>query len=614
MPTTTPFEGLTGEKRAVSLVTSRFKISQSAHSKQFTKFTEWLDMYKNRYTKRNYKGLAEIVVPKAFEKVERGTALVANAIKKVRVIPEEPSDEESARLNQSLLEFEERVLNIKKKIKYWIKSGRIHGTSYLKATWNVYDEEPDKPFYGLNVQVCDPSTVFVNPDAVSDERPRWVIHSVDVPLAELKNYKHFKNLKELENLATKTKTSPPFGKKTDEKTDTTTAMVNLKEYWGPFSKDDKSKEVPAKITVGQDTVLLEAIENPLAEILEDPIPFFTFFTYAVPHQWYGIGDIEAAESLFVELNDTRNQRMDTVTLNIDPAKEVVIAANIPESDLVAKKGWVIRSAIPNGIRFIPPDMQGVRAAIEEEKIIQGDIDRTLGIPSFGANTPVTGDLTSDTATGVRAIMAAQEIMMQSVIDETAMALRDFWRAVMAMNQKFIDRSFKISLLGDAGGSTQEEISPDRIKGNLDVDIEVQAVQDVFLDRQEVMQLFSVMKDIPGTKIDKLIRDLMGSFNKRNPEQYWEQPQPQPPQPNISISLRGELSEVEVDEYAKMTGIPAEATDPLFRPSLREQMRGNMPEQAEKDKADMEKMKIQADILQALTQSDAAAKRPATEAK
>lgn len=589
MPQQPQFDLLVGDDRAKELVKSRYIAASKAQTKQLTNFDKWFRMYKNERVNANYKGLSNVVVPKVFEKVERGTAILSQAIKKIKVNPQGQEDVQGAQLNEKLIEYEDRVLNIPRIRKQWIRSGRIYGTSFLKCTWNVGKEEPDAPFKGIDISLPDPKTIFFNPDHTCEEPFRWAIHEVDVPFSEIKANKQFKkaNLDEVKSTSTLggRKLVNVGNRNQPLDTDETTLMVNVKEYYGPFAPNENADEKPYMIIVANDAVVLLSIPNPYAEIMEDPIPIFPLYIYPVPGEAYGMGDAEAIESLSTELNDTRNQRLDTVSLNIDPMKIILRGAQINESELVAKKGWVVHSNLPNGIQVIPPDMQGVVAAINEEKIIQGDIDRTLGIPSFGAQTPVTGDITTDTATGVNATLQAQDVISNSVLEEVKNSLQKFYRAILAYNQTFIDRGFKISLVSDLQPQALE-INPQSIAGNVDLDIEVELVGNRIARRAEALQALQVGSKIPGTNMGKLWEEYLQTHDKYNIQEYYQPPQPTPPEPpKISVGLSGPLSELQAAQiYKTIPGVSPLYADPAFTEMGRQIMRGNLPEhQAAADK-------------------------------
>lgn len=592
----TQIQGMLGSERARQLVMNRWLVADKSQSKQTNRFYTFMDMYKNKRVGANYRGLSDIVVPKVFEKVERGTAIISQAIKRIRVTGQGTNDQESAKRNEKLIDYEDRVLNIPRKRKMWIKHARVYGTSYLKATWNIATEEPNKPYKGLDISVIDPKHLRFNPDHVLEQPFRWVIHEMLVPFSELKKNKLYQNMDQVKAKSElggkRSLTAKSAGtKKALDITDETTLMVNIKEYFGPFNDSDAKEEKDYHIILANDSDIIWMKPNAYSLVLDDPIPIFPLYLYQGPDEQFGIGDAEAIQSLYTELNDTRNQRMDAVTQIIDPPKVVLKAANISEEDLIAKRGWVIRSNIQGGYSVVPPDVQGIVAAIQEEKIIQGDIDRTLGIPSFGAQTPVSGDITTDTATGVNATLQAQDVISNSILEEVKYSLQKFYRAILAYNQYFIDRQFVISVVDEQTSQpVEEQIDPSRIAGNMDLDIEVELVGNRLARRAEALQALTVGSKIPGTNMGKLWEDYLKTHDKYNFEEYYTPPQPSPPEPpKISVSLKGDLTQLQSSQvYTQIPGVKAIYADPIMIPEGRDMLLGNLPEHKESDDKDFER--------------------------
>lgn len=584
--------------RASDSVSKHWAVADKIHKAQISLFSKYFRMFKNEEVDSNYQGLSKIVVPKVFEKVIRGTAVINQAIKKIRVIGQGDEDDESAKYNEQLIEFEERVLNIKRLRKLWIQSSRIYGSSYVEATWDVSKEEEGRPYKGLSIRLVPGENIRFNPDHVVGEPFRWVIIDTEVPFYKVK--KMMAGSEYNTSLTEEVKNSSSLGtggslmagkiKSSQlDTSDTTTKMVNIKTYYGPYAEKEDGDEEDYLIIVANDKTTIKAVKNPYASILDDPIPVFELATYTIPGEPYAFGDAAAIGGLYTELNDTRQQRMDTVMLNVDPMKIILKSANIKQEDLIAKRGWVVESTMPNAVTVVHPDMQGVTASINEERIIQGDIDKVLGIPSFGSRTPVSGDVTTDTATGVNATLQAQDVISNFVLDEVKDSLRNLYRTILAYNQTFIDKEFKITVLGtEKEGPTKQEISKERIQGNFDLDIDVELVGNRLARRAEALAALSVGSKIPGTKVEKLWEDYIETHDKTNFEDYYAAPEPPAPPapepPKMSITLKTkELSELQTAELYKLVpGVNKVYADPAMTKQGRDIMRGKLPEDTEEE--------------------------------
>ena len=255
--------------------------------------------------------------------------------------------------------------------------------------------------------------------------------------------------------------------------------------------------------------------------------------------------------------------MDNVTLVINRMFEVVRSANIEEEEFISAPGKVFRSNIPNGIREITtPDVTA--SAYNEEKLIKEDIQQT----SVGtSNVDIPAINRSETATGILAVQEAGDTRTEYKVKNLKNAVKKIWRMILALDQTLIDKDYIVRIKGPQGVGF-EKLSPSSIKGNFDIDVEVESQQNRLVKKQEAMQLYQLALKTPGANVGKSYKDLLELYDKSNPAEYYQEPQPTPPQPNISISLKGDLNPLEVDEFAKMAGITdPTATDPIARPEL-----------------------------------------------
>ena len=201
-----------------------------------------------------------------------------------------------------------------------------------------------------------------------------------------------------------------------------------------------------------------------------------------------------------------------------------------------------------------------------------------------------GDISQDTATGVNAMLAAQDVVSNFILDKVKKSLRKVYRAILAYNQEFIDSSFKISVFGKEG-TVQKNVNRSRIKGNLDIDVEVELLGDLFQRRQEALAALNIGKGIPGSNMAKLWEDYLNTYDRENFEDYYQDPQPEPPaDPKISVSLKTkELSELQTAEiYKKIPGVNPKYADPLMSKEGRQLMRGDLPENREVKEEDRTK--------------------------
>ena len=169
-----------------------------------------------------------------------------------------------------------------------------------------------------------------------------------------------------------------------------------------------------------------------------------------------------------------------------------------------------------------------------------------------------------------------------------------YRIILAFSQTFLDKKFTVRVLED-GAEQFHILDKKSIQGNFDLDVEMKTLQDTTTSQQLKLLMLNQAKTIPGANIGKFFVDVLESFQDNvNISEYYQPPQPPGPvPPKISIGLRGELNEVEVDEiYKTIPGVDPAGADPLLRESLRELMKG--PEELAEVK-DKRETKIKQDL-------------------
>ena len=595
------------EGKVISIIQGRLTSARNASTQDFTRFARYYDLFRGIQSVKNYEGLANLFVPEPYRIVRKKTAKLANAIKTVAVIPETENDVQTARAASNMINWLRKKLNWFLIERAAIQESRITGMAWIKCLWLLDKEEKDKPWKGFDMTMHSVDQVLIDDTAtildVFEGTYKWLINRYEADLSELEKNPNY-DQKDLDMLKKRgggdvTGQDPSvlqqarfIFEREQEGGDQFSKRFEITEYWGTFEVDGEEDDY--LIVLADRNIILRMEKNPYKDILDNPIPFVPIVANPLGQELYPVGDIEPAEKLFNELNDTRNQRMDVVTFNIDPPKEILNAANINEEELLPRRGWYYHSDVPNGIRWIPPDMQGVRAAIEEERIIRGDIAQVTGILDFSAPGAVQPGLDIDTARGTIIAKGEADVLVADEIKILKVSLNHLYRIILAFSQTFLDKKFTVRVLED-GAEQFHILDKKSIQGNFDLDVEMKTLQDTTTSQQLKLLMLNQAKTIPGANIGKFFVDVLESFQDNvNIAEYYQPPQPPGPvPPKISIGLRGELNEVEVDEiYKTIPGVDPAGADPLLRESLRELMKG--PEELAEVK-DKRETKIKQDL-------------------
>lgn len=585
-----------------SVVSNRYSQSRQAAIPFISRAAKYYRLFRNQQQTKNYQGLANLFVPEPYRIISKKTAKLSNAIKAINVTPETPKDKDAANTATHLLNFLRRKLSWNILERVAIQESRIVGMSWLKVLWNVGNES-EAPYQGFDISFDTVDHVILPPDLTIQEillgQIPWLIHDFKQDISQLRANPNYSQtaIKLLEQRTGNTgsrrndaslleQARSMFQQAQRAVSIEKQKKFNIQEYWGYFpvtipdgQGGEYTTQMDVLIAVADKDVVLRKTANPYAAIIDERIPFVPIVARIVGQETYPIGDLEPCESLFNELNDTRNQRMDTVTLNIDPAKEVLRGANIDEKDLVARRGWYIKSNIPNGVRFIPPDMQGVQAAIKEEEVIRGDIQQTAGVIDFSQDSNVQAGVTIDTARGAMIAKGETDLLAEEELDLLKISLQKLYRIVLAYSQSFLDREFTMRLV-EHGTESFQNVSSEQIKGNLDLDIEMQTLQDKTTQQQLKLLLLNQARETPGANVGRFFTDALESLTDGNIEisEYYEPPQPQPEPPKVSIALKGDLTQMQAAEvYKQIPGVDPHMGDPLMTSDGRLLAKGIHPE-------------------------------------
>lgn len=597
------------ESKVRDLVYNRYEMGRQAAIPYITRAARYYRLFRNQQTVKNYTGLAQLFVPEPYRIIAKKTARLGNAIRNVKVTPETPNDNEAANIAEHLLNFLRRKLNWNTLERIAIQESRVTGMSWIKILWDQRNENDKQPYKGFNLTFDTVDHVILPPDLTVQDilagNIPWLVHYYQADLSELRKNPNYDPAK----LAMLEQRAGNSGSRRSQATVLEQARVmftqaqrgytikqskkfNIYEYWGFLPNEivgqdgnKRTEQFDSLVVLADRDIVLRNTANPYAQILDERIPFVPVVARIVGQETWPVGDIEPSESLFNELNDTRNQRMDTVTLNIDPMKIVMRGANIDEKDLIARRGWIVKSSLPGNqaVQVVSPDMAGAKAAIDEEKIIRGDIQQVTGTIDFAQGSEVQAGVNIDTARGAIIAKGETDIMAEEDLDLLKISLQKLYRIVLSYSQTFLDREFTIRLM-QRGTQSFQNISSDRIRGNLDLDIEMQTLQDKTTQQQLKLLLLNQARETPGANVGRFFTDALESLTDDEIEisEYYQPPKPPPPEPpKVSISLKGDLSTFETDSiFQTIPNVDKDMGDPLLRPEGRKLAKGIHDEELE----------------------------------
>lgn len=616
------------QERARKVVALAHTTAQNFLNPYFVKYRTFYEMYRGFQSNKHYLGRANLFVPLAFENIEDTNARIEKAFNGIRTQPGDGETSiEVAKQAKLALEHQTKLYNFKKAFGDFRQDASIYGTGILKICW-VYDpaRKKDHPI----PKVIDPADYFFDPDATSRDEARYEIHRSWETLSNLEKNPNYFNLDKLRvsgdvGAGSATPSLGSSGDASDSLRNSRYSAIGVNqpknegkievlEYWGLFAAEETGNEEEYLITLANDNVI-RCEKNPYREIFKDGAvdelmlrPFVLLKDTDVAHQFLGLGMIEPILRLLEELNDTRNQRMDNVTLIVDQMYYVLDEADVDEGDLVARGGGVVYGSVPNGVtRLERGDV--TESAYREEVVIKEDIQRALGLSPL-AKGAIEG-LSGEAMHTVLAILESGNVRIDKKTSAFADAVSQAYQIILAFDQAFIEDPLEIPTEDAEGGSVFTKLSKAEIAGRVKVEVEMDSQMSKILRRAETEKFFATFKGDGDINQQVLKRMYIEEMDRAAfiPELF-NVPPPQPPQsepPKLSVSINGEqLNALQIGELLEKAGVSKQASDPVLDPKMRAMMQGKNPEELDQNlkQAELREKLIQEERLKKRDSSDA----------
>lgn len=492
-------EGIDGEDldKAIAVVQD-FERAQKARQSLEKDWKEFYRLYRS-YTKEPQKGpdgkplnKSNLFIPITFGIIESAVPKITGALFEqtpvVGVLPREPGDERAAETMEALLNYQLERMHFQDIVERWVKECLMYGTSVVKVTWRkdqrtmrsrrfvplpgllgrllpyqVPDEyEEDVVEYdGPWVEPLDIWDFYLDPEGTSVDDAAYACHRVFRTLPELEEMERkgiYRNIEHVRAGISDPETKGRWrrvgaiNKDIPEDTPHDQQQIELLEYW----TDDWVCVVAARSVVIRDE------PNPFYHGRK---PFVEIIDHPLPHEFYGIGEIEPIRYLQREVNTLRNQTIDATAFSInkmgwyDPDSET-----LDRSKLYNKANHFVPGIFGKDWGWVPEQLVNP-AGIQQEQIARQDIEWILQL--FNSSR---GQLPErrETATGIAVTQArADERFNNKIRRIEYMGIRRVAQLIVALNQQFLDSQQTIRVLGE-GGATFRTIDPQSIIGTFDL--------------------------------------------------------------------------------------------------------------------------------------------------
>jgi len=451
------------QQKLTALIQKRFQIAdrhRSAYEEVWTRYYKSYRSYRKRRKPGQWK--SNVWMPITFYVIETILPRIAASLPSAKVTPQGPEDVLPAETLEELLEWSEDVSDLYPEQVKAVKSALMYGTGILKtgpierkgsniirepllqettvqvATGEldidsnpmmqtqqtqqpVIDPETGEPqmtarreeyveYLGPQAQAVDISHFFPDPLGDDVQNCRWVIHRV------------YRDRAHIQRLIDSGVYKLPEGvdpKKWDKAISGSISIAKLNRLsevglgGGSTMDDEEPRDVFPLLEMWSKTetytvagesgegILLRAEKNPY---LHGQIPFIKVVDHTVPHEFWGIGEIEPIEGIQDALNALWNSRLDNVKMSLNQMFAVVLDYLGNPSDLVIRPGGIVRmrEGLPLQNVFSQIDLgQVTDRAYTEAQELEREAEKASGVSPYqtGQDSPAY----NRTATGVALI-------------------------------------------------------------------------------------------------------------------------------------------------------------------------------------------------------------------
>lgn len=535
-------------------VVQDFNDSNNYQKNAFDLFQECYKMYRAYTDKENLReDGSNLFIPYIFNIVENAFPKIVKSLFSVRpyipFMPVNANDKDSSRKAENMTKLVEWELDNKMKGRLVyndiLRSACMYGTAISKQTWKL-EERPivkraevsgyqTDPETGLTVSVTSMQPIetteitydapymqnielqdfFFDPYGTDIDNCEYVIHRYWLPMHKIIKMSESGQL-DVDVKTIKEKLSPT-GKnaKQGREYDKSTA-INMGQ------KPNRSNEVEVLEYWTDDLKCIVLNQSLVALVTPNPYwhrrkPFSKWECVPVSGEFYGIGIIEMCRQLQVELNTTRNQRIDNVSFALNRMYTILRTANIDTTQLRSRPNGFIEVDDHDDIK----EMQTTEvksSSYTEETIIKNDMDVTSGVYNYTRGEPADRRETATTASILA--QAGNDRFESQVLQIGWGGFSDSALQLAWLNRQYITVDTEIAVVGDDGKQSTVMVNQD----DIDVDLQIiPAPSSLFsaankqIQQNALVQLSNIMVNNPNVNQQEFLRRIFEAFDFTDPD-------------------------------------------------------------------------------------------------
>jgi len=537
-----------------------------------------VDLYRGKHWPRTTVSREDLIaVNIAFSTVNVIAPAVSVNHPKIVVVPNKPEDEDRAAFVEAVVNHLWRHHDFRTPFRRSVKDFLIFGHGWLKVGWKFLEQErllgeperdelfaeatvesdmfamenpemagdlpdreqmlasvpttamtvvEDQPF----VERVSPYDIYIDPEATCIEDAQWIAQRIVVSLEEAKKDRRYKPSAR-KNLQATSLLNPMYAP--TDRQETNQYLAGVVERTVIYEFYDIANNTLSVLAKDTDEFLVDPMPMPYAY----GQPFVMLRNYDVPDHFYPMGDLEAIESLQLELDKTRSQLMnarkryarkylyhersfgpegrEALESEDDGRLVPVVDENKPLSEVVVPMPQIpLSSEIYNLSSIIEQDINTVSGVSEYARGSMPEIRRT--------------------ATEASIIADAQNARAADKLAIIEISIGHVARRVIQLMQQYMTGE-QMAQVSAAGGETLfVPYTRDDIVGEYDFSVEGGSTQPMneTIRKQQAVSLMNAVAPLVGIVIDPAALAkyvLQTGFGVKNPDKFIMQPQQQTPQ-------------------------------------------------------------------------------------
>lgn len=287
------------------------------------------------------------------------------------------------------------------------------------------------------------------------------------------------------------------------------------EQWGKYRVGEDMYDVVMVVIDRKEMLRFDVnpyyFENKVDGLWYAEKPYVKMINVSMPHEVYGVGELEVIEGAILELNDRRNMYMDGLQYMMSPVFQVMrnLLVN-PNQEIVFAPGEFVEVEGVGGIDPVKPIQMhsGFLHGMTDVEQIKQEMRDALGI--HHAITGAEGNIRQTATEKVLNLQEANQRIKSKIQINDIVALRKQARMTYLMERQFTDEDVLATVFDNGRVRAWAKINPSQLEFEGDFKLQVASLYGLKgMRAQQLMQFMEILQSInpqdrPNVSMEKLV--------------------------------------------------------------------------------------------------------------